>query len=222
MNSGRLVSIQVGIPTVYQDSAGAWSSGIAKQTVGGVVAVTKLGLAGDGQADRTHHGGVDKAVLAYADAHYPPWREELGARFPRGGFGENLTIDGLDESRVSIGDVYAIGTTVLQVSQPRQPCWKLGRRWQRPDLPKRVLATNRCGWYLRVLTPGEIEAGQPVVLVEKPHPEWTIVAANDVMYRRVADEELSRLTRELHDLAGLSKSWRSELAGRFEKALEQP
>jgi MOSC domain-containing protein YiiM len=215
MQSARLVSIQVGRPTLYHDAAGAWATGFFKQPAIGSVRLSTTGAEGDGQADTVHHGGPDKAVLAYSAGHYPRWCDELGIDFPHGGFGENLTIVGLDETTVCIGDVYRIGPAVLQVSQPRQPCWKLGRRWQRPELVKQVLATNRCGWYLRVLTEGEVAAGESVLLVERPNPEWTIVAANDVMYRRLPAATLAAKTRELADLPVLSQSWTTELKSRL-------
>jgi MOSC domain-containing protein YiiM len=127
-----------------------------------------------------------------------------------GGFGENLTIEGLNEDTVCIGDSWRVGEVLLQVSQPRQPCWKLGRRWCRPDLPKRVIATGRTGWYHRVLRDGTIEAGMELVLVERPHPEWTVSAANGVMYARPPVAERRAALAEIEDL---SVSWREELRG---------
>ena len=127
-------------------------------------------------------------MLAYAAGHYPGWRSELYLEIPYGAFGENFTIAGLDESSVCLGDVYAIGRAVVQVSQPRIPCWKIARRWQVKDLSARVQRSGRTGWYLRVLQEGEVTAGDEVVLKERPHPEWTIVRANAALYTRPAVE----------------------------------
>src|SRR5690606_10003442 len=155
----------------------------------------RTGLVGDAQADRQNHGGIDKAVLAYAAGHYTDWQRELPQHaWQPGGFGENLTIDGLDESQVCLADVYRIGDVLLEVSQPRQPCWKLCLRWNQPDLARRVVATARSGWYLRVKQTGTMSAGLPVELVERPLPDWTIERAARLMYGldddRSAAEEL--------------------------------
>ena len=116
-----------------------------------------MGIAGDQQADRENHGGLDKAVLAYSADHYAFWRVHLNLPdMPHGGFGENLTIAGLDESSVCIGDRWQAGNVVFEVSQPRQPCWKMGRRWNIADLPKQVIQNGKSGWYLRVLVEGEL------------------------------------------------------------------
>jgi MOSC domain-containing protein YiiM len=216
-----LLSIQVGVPQTYGAADAAetfdrpWTSAIFKSPVSGRVAITSRGVAGDGQADQENHGGADKAVLAYAAEHYPLWHAELdrGDMSP-GGFGEELKISGLDETRVCIGDTLAIGDVRLQVSQPRQPCWKLARRWRIKDLPARVIDNSRSGWYLRVVTPGEIEPGQAVEIVARIHPAWTVARASQVMVRRHGAEAD---TAELASLAELSTAWRRELSGRVGK-----
>ena len=139
-------------------------------------------LEGDGQADLENHGGVDKAVLAYSADHYDKWRHELGMDMPHGAFGENLTIAGLNERSVHIGDVFGIGEARFEVSQPRQPCWKLARRWRMHELPGLVVQNGRSGWYLRVLKPGRIARQMPVTLLERPNPEWSIARANQILY----------------------------------------
>lgn len=215
-----LVSIQVGLPQDRGIEGAAdpmesrWMSGFIKEPVTGPVWLGRLGLDGDGQADLENHGGPDKAVLAYAEGHYPGWRAELGlVELAPGGFGENLTVRGLDEASVCLGDQYAIGAVRVEVSQPRLPCWKLARRWGRNDLPKRVVATNRSGWYLRVITEGTIEAGLDVVLLERPLPQWTIV--------RLAQARMERMARraEAAELAAcpyLAEAWRSSFTEVFE------
>lgn len=193
-----------------------WQSAIRKTPVEGPRRVHALGLEGDAQADRVHHGGPDKALLAYAAAHYEAWAEEWGAAPEHGAFGENLTLDGAAEADVCIGDVYQIGGGPLrvQVSQPRQPCWKLARRWNRPALPKRVQETGRTGWYLRVLTPGIAEAGAALALTNRPCPRWSIARANAVMHGRgVSTDEIAALAA----LPELAQSWRETLARRLER-----
>lgn len=217
---GRLISIQVGTPTWYgldgadssQPSDKPWRTSFFKRPVAGKVAVGPTSLTGDEQADSENHGGVDKAVLAYSADHYPFWRSELSiADIPWGAFGENLSIANLDESLVCIGDQWRIGAAMFEVSQPRQPCWKLARRWQIKDLAARVVANGRSGWYLRVLQTGEIEAGQSVELVARPNPLWTIARAHQVMHHQKNDLALSA---ELAALPELSAAWKSELGKR--------
>ena len=210
----EILSIQVGVPSEYGDDAATdpqdrrWFTGFYKTPITGPVEVQALGLVGDGQADPRFHGGPDKAVLAYSADHYPAWRDELGIpEMTSGAFGENLTITGLTEHNVCIGDVYQVGEVIFQVTQPRQPCWKLARRWKWPELPKIVIRTNRCGWYFRVLQPGIITAPTPIILTERPAAEWTIVRANSVMYAK--ERSLERAV--LADLPWLSDEWRRDL-----------
>jgi MOSC domain-containing protein YiiM len=216
-----LLSIQVGLPRRYGSPEASdplerpWRSAIFKTPIRGPVAVTALGVFGDGQAERKVHGGEDKALLAYAASHYPRWHKELGRTdMGFGGFGENLTIEGLDETTVCIGDVYSIGTVRLQVSQPRQPCWKLARRWRMKDLPDRVTSNGRSGWYLRVLTEGTIDSGQSVLLEERPCPEWTVARASQVMHFARDDRQAMAALASLPPLAA---SWRETLTRRIEK-----
>jgi MOSC domain-containing protein YiiM len=161
-----------------------WRTAFVKEPVRGPVWLGTTNLAGDGQADPRVHGGPDMAVLCYSGDHYPRWRDEIGMDFPNGGFGENFTVAGRDERSVCIGDVYEVGETVVQVSQPRGPCSKIANRWQRADLLDLVLETGRHGWYLRVLRDGHVEAGQELRMRERPHPEWTVRRAADVYLER--------------------------------------
>jgi MOSC domain-containing protein YiiM len=147
---------------------GDWTSAFAKEPVRGAVWVGRLGLEGDQHADSRVHGGPDKAVLAYSADHYPAWRAELAPlALAFGAFAENLTIAGADEATVRLGDVLDIGEARLQVTKPRGPCWKIARRWGRPDLTARVARLGWTGWYLRVLVEGHVESGDEVRLVER-------------------------------------------------------
>jgi MOSC domain-containing protein YiiM len=219
MSVPTILSLQVGQVQTLEDDRPAdgrprlWTTAFFKQPVAGSVFVGPLGLAGDAQADRKHHGGLDKAILAYAAAHYPHWQQEWGLEtLLPGAMGENLTVAHLDETTVCLGDRWQAGQVVLEVSQPRQPCWKMGRRWQRPDLPKRVIQTGRTGWYLRVLQEGELQAGLPLTLLARPYPTWTVARASAVMYERPGRREL---LAELANLPPLAQAWREELLSRL-------
>ncbi|WP_437205678.1 MOSC domain-containing protein [Planctomicrobium sp. SH664] len=213
-----LVSVQRGRAETYADPAQQplkpWTSAIFKTPVEGPVAVQPLGLEGDEQADRRFHGGIDKAVLAYSADHYPEWRDLLGRpEMSGGGFGENLTFSGITEETVCVGDLWSVGTVLLQVSQPRQPCWKLSRKWDRIDLPKLVAGNGRTGWYLRVLQPGELEAGMSCQLVQRLHPDWTIARANRALFDR---DFPNNEAWDLADLPELADAWRQDLTKRLE------
>ncbi len=166
-------------------------------------------LEGDQQADLEHHGGIDKAVLAYSAEHYPLWLQELEMEIPFGGFGENLTIAQANEESVCIGDRWSLGGAVFVVSQPRQPCWKLARRWRRKELPALVVANGRCGWYLRVVQEGSIAAGQTLELLERPNPDWSVARAHHTMHHQRND---LALRRALAALPQLSATWRATLS----------
>jgi MOSC domain-containing protein YiiM len=200
-----LVSVQVGRPHRYPRPAFAppghyWQTAFFKNPVAGPVALGRLNLAGDRQADQRVHGGPDQAVLAYSADHYPLWRVELELpEMGPGGFGENFTIGGQSEAEVCIGDVYQVGDAVVQVSQPRGPCYKISWRWNRPDLLARVEATRRHGWYLRVLEEGTVQAGLDLVLLARPNPTWTVLRAGNVTRNR------KRGVAAAHELAGVAE-----------------
>jgi MOSC domain-containing protein YiiM len=214
----KLLSIQVGQPNTYgRDDADdpmdrTWTSAFFKSPLPEPVFVSRTNVAGDAQADTEHHGGPDKAVLAYAASHYDLWRVELPqTTLPFGGFGENLTIEGVTEWNVCIGDVWSLGEALFQVSQPRQPCWKLARRWRMKHLTAQVIANGRSGWYLRVLREGMIAPGELLELLDRPNPHWTVARANQVMHHRKNDLQAAA---ELAALTGLSAAWREEFLRR--------
>lgn len=213
----RLLAIQVGTPRTLggeSDSDQPWSTGFIKTGVTGPVRLGKTNLAGDAQADPVNHGGPDKAVCVYSAAHYPYWRLELALSLEFGAFGENFTVAELTEEGVCIGDVWAVGDALVQVSQPRQPCWKLARRWAVKDFALRVQQTGRTGWYFRVLREGTVAAGETLALIERPEPGWTVARANEVMHHLKADFPLAA---ELAAVPTLSASWRKTLETRAEK-----
>lgn len=213
-----LISIQVGLPRTIHPAEtddprnDSWITGFFKTPVQGRIWLSRENLEGDGQADLHNHGGVDKAINAYPHEHYTYWKETLARQnLDLGAFGENFTISGILESDVCIGDVFHIGEARIQVSQPRQPCWKLSRRWRLKDFALRVQDTGRTGWYFRVLTEGFVEAGTPLVLTERPHPQWTVAVANSIMHHRTSDMEAARSLMECDSLA---VRWKHTLAKR--------
>jgi len=150
-------------------------------------------LDGNAQADTKNHGRPDQAVLLYAAAHYPAWRPEVGrTEIGPGGFGENFTVDGLTEETACVGDTYAIGEALIEVTGPRYPCWKIERRWNIAGLTARVAETGRTGWYCRVLREGLITPGASVAVVERPYPRWTIALTNSFAHGGNADVETAR------------------------------
>lgn len=217
-----LASIQVGLPrTLGQVDAAdpmdrRWTTGFYKEPVPGPVYLGLTNLDGDGQGDTVHHGGPEKAVLAYSGDHYAAWRQELNLPdLPPGAFGENFTVNGLTEADVCIGDTWQVGPDVLlQVSQPRQPCWKLARRWRIKNLALQVQQTGRTGWYLRVLQPGTVAAGMKLVLRERPFPEWSVARANQVMHNKREDFDLAA---ELASVPLLAANWQHTLQRRVEE-----
>jgi MOSC domain-containing protein YiiM len=214
----NLISVNVGLPRTLGNPAATepfeqeWTSAIYKDPVAGPVYLSGTNLVGDKQADLKNHGGYDKAVNAYPLEHYAFWQAELDlTSIPHGGFGENFTTRGLVEDAVFIGDIYQVGSALVQVSQPRQPCWKLARRWQIKDLAPRVIEAGRTGWYFRVLQEGTVEAGNPVQLVERQQSTWSITEANNVMYHRKLDHDAPRA---LANCPTLSMAWREALLQR--------
>jgi MOSC domain-containing protein YiiM len=213
----KLLSLQIGMPRTMGLPGAAdpmdreWTSGIFKDTVSTPVQAGPSGLAGDGQADRRVHGGPDKAINVYPSEHFALWHAEFGRDFRAGGFGENFTTQGALESDVCIGDIFQLGGSRVQITQPRQPCWKLARRWQIKELAARVEQSGRTGWYFRVLEPGTIEAPADFLLLERAFPKWTVTEANRIMHQQTTDWAAAG---ELAGCPALSSSWRTTLAQR--------
>lgn len=222
---GKIVSIQVGMPEIHGHEGAEnplerpWTSAIFKYPVNGAVYMDTINIAGDKQADLTVHGGADKAVMIYALEHYEYWRNDLpDIDWVNGGFGENLTVAGQTEQTVCIGDVYKIGDARVEVSQSREPCWKLARRWLHKDLTARVDKTGYSGWYVRVLQAGQIEAGMTLELLERPHPDWTVARMKKVWKRSGKDPEFASVQGiELAKLPALAENWRSWLYDQIDK-----
>jgi MOSC domain-containing protein YiiM len=186
-----------------------WSTGFYKTSVDQPCWLGYEGFRGDEQADRRFHGGPEKAVCVYSAAHYEYWREHLALPdLPYGAFGENLTVGGLTEPDLSIGDIFALGEARIQVSQPRQPCWKLARRWKVKDLAAQVERNGFTGWYFRVLHHGWVRAGDSLRLDERPFPQWTIQRCNEIMHHEAGGREAAAA---LASCPLLSSSWKDSL-----------
>ena len=205
-------------------------SAYRKQEIAGPVAVDSFGIVGDEQADRQHHGGVDKAILHYARDHYADWlveQPELAKHLGEpGAFGENLSTLDVSEDRVCVGDRFSMGTVVLEVSQGRQPCWKLGHRFGAPAMVREVLRTGRGGWYYRVLQAGQVRAGDSIELIGRPYPEWTVLTVTRLLLTGGHDP---KALSALAELPVLSANWRARarrklenLARRQHDGREQP
>lgn len=204
--SGRVISVNVALPREVEWQGRHVLTSIFKEPIGGRVRVGQTNLEGDEQSDRSVHGGVHKAVYAYPSEHYAFWQAELEKKdLPWGAFGENLTVEGLLETDVRIGDCFLIGTAELTVTQPRMPCFKLGIRYGRPDIVKRFEQAGRSGFYLAVVREGQLGARDEVAISRRNPDALTVAAlARLRTAKRPARELLERAAS--HD--GLSPSWR--------------
>ncbi len=212
-----LQTIQVGTPHRYPLPRGngqrnrSWTSSFVRTPSPERRWLATTHLEGNDQADKKNHGSLNQAVLLYAAAHYPLWREELGRPdIGPGGFGENFTVDGLTEETACIGDTYAVGEARIQVTGPRYPCYKIGRRWGISGLTRRVAQTGRTGWYARVLEEGWVEPGLPILLLERPYPDITVALVNDLAHGRNTDPEQARQVAA----CALLETWWQELVER--------
>lgn len=222
---GRVLSVCTGQAAPYARGS---RSGIDKQVRTGKVYCHTLGLVGDEQGDLRVHGGPDKAVHHYPSEHCAAWRAELGPHpllDTPAAFGENLHSSGLTEADVCLGDRFRVGDALLEVSQARQPCWKLNERFGRPDMAAQVQRTGRTGWYYRVLEEGALWAGADLLLQARPYPEWPLARLIDLLYRPSLDLAELRAARALPLPAnwqrlldrrlgsGVVESWVSRLEG---------
>jgi MOSC domain-containing protein YiiM len=188
----------------------SWTSAFRKTAVNDAVKVDASGIVGDEVADTKHHGGPEKAMLCYPSIHYQAWSEEHPELdFEPGGFGENLTLAEVTEKDVCIGDRLKCGNCELEISQPRQPCWKISRRWQTKSMTREVTKTGRTGWYVRVITGGTLIAEEKLEIIRRPHPNWSVARANDILYGR----EVDRMSvHELMNLDQLSREWKDAIS----------
>src|SRR6266481_1254393 len=224
----KLVSVNTGMPREVSWHGRMVTTAIFKEPVRGRMALRKLNLDRDSQADLTVHGGEHKAVYCYSLAHYDYWKKELSGReLPMGMFGENFTIDNggqgplggqeLLEESVHLGDRFSIGTAEVVVTQPRLPCYKLGVRFGSDDMVKRFLASGRTGFYVAVLREGEVGAGDEIEVISG---EANAVAVSEItrlyVLKRWGTEELASLRRALQ-VAALPEDWKGYFRERMQK-----
>ncbi|HYZ92417.1 MAG TPA: MOSC domain-containing protein [Actinomycetota bacterium] len=200
-----LISVNVGRPRTFELKGNTHTSSIWKSPVTGRVRVRETNIEGDRQSDLNVHGGIDKAVYAYAVEDYGWWSEHLGRELGPGTFGDNLTTRGLDLRQALVGEHWRVGTAVLEVSEPRLPCFKLGFRMEDPNFPRKFSDAGRWGTYLRVVEEGEIGAGDEIDVVERPD--------HDVTIARIARTNFGDFTglAELLATPGLSEKWRARI-----------
>lgn len=219
----KIESIQIATPRDYFQGQ---QSAINKQTVFGPIHVGANNLVGDRQADLQVHGGRDKAVYVYPQEHYSYWQQASGllrtARVklpenPHGSFGENLTVSGDTEDNVYIGDVFACGEALLQVTQAREPCWKLAYKFKQKKLPMWVISSGRTGWYMRVLKEGVINTSNALTLVEAGCQQWSVMSCNQLYHNKKLN---SAKLESVLTCEGLSDSWRRSFEKRLEIALQ--
>ncbi len=212
----QLLSVNVSLPKRVRYQGETVTTGIFKEPVDGRVALEKLGLEGDGQADLTVHGGEDKAVYVYTTENYDHWRRELARDdLEPGRFGENFTVQGMTEDAVLIGEVFRIGTAMVEVTQPRTPCFKLGLRMGDPTFMKKFLASLRVGFYVRVLEEGDVGASDPIGSVEQPEETMTV---REICHLLFMDRDNLDDARRALRIKALSRTWRESFERRLAEA----
>ncbi|PTP01141.1 MOSC domain-containing protein [Vibrio splendidus] len=209
---GLVNSVLVGKTVAFSHGA---NSAINKQVSPERQHATELGFTNDEQGDPRFHGGIQKALHIYPSEHYPVWQEELGDKIifqSAGAFGENLSSSGITEHSICLKDKIRIGSTLLEVSQGRMPCWKLNVRFDQNDMARRLQDTLRSGWYFRVLEEGDIGAGDEIILCERPYPEWPLTRIMGAVFTGCLDKQ------ELKELAELPlvESWGALIERRLE------
>jgi MOSC domain-containing protein YiiM len=214
----KLVSLNTGLPREVMWHGRNVTTAIYKQPVLGRIALRKLNLDGDRQADLTVHGGEYKAVYCYPLVHYHYWKRELpGRELPMGSFGENFTLDGLLEDSVHLGDQFSVGSSQLVVTQPRLPCYKLGIRFEADDMVKRFFLSARTGFYFAVTREGEVGAGDQLEVIGRD-PNGVPVSEITRLYaeKRYGDADVASLRRALQ-VAALPESWKEYFRQRLQK-----
>ena len=214
----KIVSVNLGLPREVPWHGRNVTTGIFKQPVAGRVALRKLNLDGDRQADLTVHGGEYKAVYCYPLAHYDYWKKELpGRELPMGVFGENFTTDGLLEDAVHLGDRFSVGSAEVVVTQPRLPCYKLGVRFQSDDMPRRFLASGRTGFYLAVTREGEVGAGDEIKPVTRDDNAVPVPEITRLYIAKSYDQNDVASVRRALQVAALPESWKAYFRERLSR-----
>ncbi|HEX3323166.1 MAG TPA: MOSC domain-containing protein [Terriglobales bacterium] len=211
----KVISVNVGLPRTVIWHGQRVSTGIFKDPVEGRIPLRRLNFDGDRQADLSVHGGTHKAVYAYPIEHYPKWKSELPSlEFPYGAFGENLTVEGLSEDTLFVGDRLRVGSALLQVTQPRLPCYKLGIRFQRDDMTKLFLASWRSGIYFLVEEEGDVAAGDNIEILSRDPHQVNVLDIQRLYLDHGADSALLQRALQVEALPESWKQWlRDKAAG---------
>ena len=217
-SEGRIVSVNVGRPREFDFNGHPARSAIWKAPVTGRVIARGVNLEGDDQADRRAHGGPDKAVYAYALEDVRWWEQEIGRAFSYGEFGENLTMEGIDANNAVIGERWEIGTALLEVSQPRIPCWRLGVRMNDPLFPRRFADAMRPGAYLRIVREGDVGEGDQIRIVKRPHHDLKVVDVFRIYFR---DRDGAGTLLTVPELSEGWKQWAKDLLQRSGSASKE-
>lgn len=211
-NEYQLLSLNIGLPKEVIYGGKVIHTGINKKQVKEPVYLSFVKFNGDGQADLVHHGGVDKAVCVYTGDHYPYWEKELNQDLVYGAFGENITVSGMREEDVCIGDTFELGEAIVQVTQPRQPCFKLAKKYNIPKLPLYFQETGYTGFYFRVLKEGWVSSVDTLKKLQSDPKGVSVAFANRIMHKEKQNIEGVKRILEVN---ALSCSWRKS----FEKRI---
>ncbi|MCY8957819.1 MOSC domain-containing protein [Bacillus cereus] len=211
-NEYQLLSLNIGLPKEVTYGGKVVHTGINKKQVKEPVYLSFVKFNGDGQADLVHHGGVDKAVCVYTGDHYPYWEKELNQDLVYGAFGENITVSGMSEEDVCIGDTFELGQAIVQVTQPRQPCFKLAKKYNIPKLPLYFQETGYTGFYFRVLKEGWVSSVDTLKRLQSDPKGVSVAFANRIMHKEKQNIEGVKRILEVN---ALSNSWRKS----FEKRI---
>ncbi|MEZ2364233.1 MOSC domain-containing protein [Bacillus cereus] len=212
VNEYQLLSLNIGLPKEVTYGGKVVHTGINKKQVKEPVYLSFVKFNGDGQADLVHHGGVDKAVCVYTGDHYPYWEKELNQDLVYGAFGENITVSGMSEEDVCIGDTFELGQAIVQVTQPRQPCFKLAKKYNIPKLPLYFQETGYTGFYFRVLKEGWVSSVDTLKRLQSDPKGVSVAFANRIMHKEKQNIEGVKRILEVN---ALSNSWRKS----FEKRI---
>ena len=214
----KIVSLNVGLPVEVTWRGRKVTTGIYKEPVEGRIALRRLNLDGDRQADLTVHGGKDKAVYCYPLQHYDFWRRELpGQDLPAGAFGENFTTEGLLEDSVHLGDRFAVGSAEVVVTQPRLPCYKLGIKFRSDDMVKRFFASRRTGFYVSVAREGEVGAGDEMKVVARDRNQIPVSEITRLYAEKDDGDSQAAALRRVLRVEALPQGWKEY----FQQRLEQ-
>ncbi|SFS43383.1 MOSC domain-containing protein YiiM [Paenibacillus sp. 453mf] len=212
--SSRVVSLNVGSKVKMMNGSKEIYSAIFKSPTAEQLFLSRTGFHGDEQADLVNHGGADKAVCVFNHQAYAVYEDLLGRALDPGAFGENVTVSGFGETDVYIGDTFQLGEAVVQISQPRVPCFKLGLKHQHKELPLHFQTTGLTGYYYRVLTEGNVSSEDSLTLRAREQDSLSVMEANVIMHHRKSD--ISSI-KKLLSLSALAASWKETLSKRLAK-----